>query len=520
MPPHPLHETTLPDPLQAVASLVPGPHRVAVGTPAVWVETSIAGDKVVNLRAQLSAMCQIGERLACWPKGLAPRSLYTNDRANRAGMFNHHQGIQRLGLPGYAVLSGGDPHSPMAHLFVLHLASRAGSGMWGSNLSSGLPRRHDVYVARIDLNATLWHAGGMALLGDVLAVPLENSDAGGSRIEFLDFREPTAPVLLNTGIARPRVKAGAVALTRLPDGHFLTAVWSDSEKGEVNGHSVPKKHLDLYRSGRPDLLGGWEPRVCIVDGMQELPDFQTIALLWDVDEHGVRKGLYLLGFDNAASQLTTQEGPHVGHLYSVTLPGSSSAWSTGFSLTPVQQQQFHCTPEYANMDAATGTYVSPGGVLSVYCADHFIRLGKRNSELAQFEEYTSITPPTAGRPVVTLEDSRIELFDGPNYADRPLLFSGRQAHINNLHSIRVGGKPFGRRISSVRYLIPAGFVLVLYREPNQKGTRPLVLRGNGHPQGIADLAQQDFADVARSCDLVAERVARTLKHPRWFPSPP
>jgi hypothetical protein len=284
--------------------------------------------------------------------------------------------------------------------------------------------------------------------------------------------------------------------------------------GQVNNVEVPKKHLDLYVSGQPDSLTGWAPPVCLTDGMQNLPEFQTMALLWDVDEHGQRRSLYLLGFDNRAPQQRTQEGPNTAYLYSVTLPADPQSWSAGFALREVDTEVFQCTAEYANMDAASGVYVSPTRALTIYSADHYIRPGARNSELMQFEEFATIAPIAAGQPVATLEDSRIELFDAPGCTGRPLLFSGRHAHIDDLSTLRVGGKPFGKQVSSIRYLIPAGFVLVLYHDLNQKG-RPLVLPGDGHSHELPDLTRYGFGDVTRSCALVAERVARTFKRATW-----
>jgi hypothetical protein len=278
--------------------------------------TSVAGDEVVDLPGQFFGAAEIGERLAVWPNRLANWPRYTDTGDNGGGLDNHFQGFQRLGVPGYAVLSGGDPHAPRSHLFVMRMASRGSAAMWGSNLlESSLPPANDVFVSRLDLNATLWHAGGMALLGDVLAIPIENSDAGGSRVEFLDLRDPTRPTDLGSGISRRGAKAGAVALTRMEDGRFLAAVWSDSEK------VAPEKHLDLYLSADASLLRTtWSTPFCFTTEVAAIPKYQTVSLLWNLDERGDRTDLYLLGFENRADKAPDPRGPNYGDIYHVTLP--------------------------------------------------------------------------------------------------------------------------------------------------------------------------------------------------------
>jgi hypothetical protein len=512
MPDHPLHSVQLPDPRPVIPLVFPGGTPMPACTPAEWAVTSVAGDDVVDLPGQFFATSETGERLAAWPNRLANWPRYTDTSENGGGLDNHFQGFQRFRAPGYAVISGGDPHTPRSHLFVLRMVSRGGAAMWGSNLiEDSMPPVSDVFAARIDLNPTLWHAGGMALLGDVLAVPVENSDGGGSRVEFFGFRDPAKPTDLGSGIARRGVKAGAVALTRMEDGRFLAAVWSDSERRK------PEKHLDLYLSSQPTLLRtGWQGPFCFTAEVAGIPRFQTISLLWNRDENGDRTDLYMLGFENQATKAPDPRGPHYGNIYHVTLPREVGGWGDGLELESLGEPKlFQCAPSFADMDAATGAYVSPTGVLGVYCGHHFIRRGNRNKFLMRFQEYMSAGPAQGVFPVASLADSRIELFEDPNLQGEPLLLLSGQARIDDLDTVQVQGRPLANRISSVRCLIPAGFAFVLYRDFNQQGRNPLVLAGGTAVLEVPDLAAHDFGDTARSCAMIALRAAKRLEGATW-----
>jgi hypothetical protein len=515
MPDHPLHTVPRPQPVASRPVLHPGGRPLPVCTPAEWSLISLDGDDVVDLPGQFFGAAELGERLAVWPNGLTDWPRYTDTADNRGGTDNHFQGFQRLRIPGYAVISGGDPHKPKSHLFVMHLASRGAAPMWGSNLLlSSLPPAEDLFVSRIDLHATLWHAGGMALLGDVLAIPIENSDAGGSRVEFLDLRDPARPTDLACGIARPAVKAGAVALTRMDDDRFLVAVWSDSE---LEG---PDRHLDFYLSTGTSLLGtGWEGPFCVTDEVKALPKYQTIALLWNLDELGERTDLYLLGLENGAKTAPDPAGPNYGHLYHVLLPRELGGFKKKLELLSIEPPKlFQCAASFADMDAASGVYRSPTGVLGIYCAHHHVRRGDGNKFLARFQEYMSTGPSIGVFPPSSLGDSRIELYDLPDFAGDPLLLLSGQARIDDLDTVQVHGQPFARRISSVRCILPAGFAFVLYREFDQKGPNPLVIAGGSAVVEIPDLGAHQFSDAALSCAVVALRAARQLEDATWFPS--
>jgi hypothetical protein len=148
------------------------------------------------------------------------------------GLRRHWQGVQR------SVGSNG------THLFVSRSGSRtavlvatlgSGSGGGGAlgpsllhpeNVADGeAPPYADRVVTRIPFDSGFNHAGGLALSGTVLAVPMDGG--GRSQVAFYDMSLPAQPrrlgVLDHSDAPRYSTpsQASAVALGRLADGRNL-----------------------------------------------------------------------------------------------------------------------------------------------------------------------------------------------------------------------------------------------------------------------------------------------------------
>jgi len=151
-----------------------------------------------------------GVKLEVNTRGSFPdRPSYTKGRDNGGGNENHFQGCQRLGGGAYLAVCGGDWRNKSSHLFVARLGSRGRRKWWGSNLDGGDPPAKDRVVTRLDLHPRMWHAGGMDLYGDLLAVPVEcgrtkgtwprgvkppKCDPARSRIYFVYVKDPANPM--------------------------------------------------------------------------------------------------------------------------------------------------------------------------------------------------------------------------------------------------------------------------------------------------------------------------------------
>jgi len=194
-----------------------------------------------------------GEYLGLWDGEQIPWPRYTANIDNKFGFQNHFQGIQRFQAGNYLVVSGADPHEPSSHLFVIKMGSRRANGGWRSNrIATGLPPDEDEIVRIIAIDAVMWHAGGLSISGDILVVPIYGGSPMNCRIVFYNMKDPENPALFNVAIERPGVKAGAVALTKLPNDYFLAAVWSDSDPEPL------EKRFDFYLSRSTNFLNGFD----------------------------------------------------------------------------------------------------------------------------------------------------------------------------------------------------------------------------------------------------------------------
>ena len=323
-----------------------------------------------------------GDYLQAWADAI-PGFRYTANHRNKLGLGNHFQGIQRLRRGQYFVVSGGDPHKgegfgPGSHVFVVKMGSRGAAGPWGSNiLTESRPRaspKRDKIARIIGVDRTLWHAGGMAVVGDILAVPVETSSPRGkSKVVFFNMADPEKPQRFTHEVVRSRGKAGAVCMTRLENDYYLLAVWSDSDKN-------PKRprRLDFYLSRSTKFDQGfhrtpvtWQATsVKAADGQdRNFSNFQTVNFINQRDGR-----LFLIGLHNTSEAAPTKPGRDYADLYSVRLPSSLTRATPTLgkpTITKLAKRQFFCNDQQANMDAAAGTYIGPNGGLNVYAAWHW-----------------------------------------------------------------------------------------------------------------------------------------------------
>ena len=296
-------------------------------------------------------------------------------RHDGRGRDNHFQGIRRIGQ--HLFLTGSYPYrNRRGDLFVLEMGSRnADPGPWGSNLIGGRPPATDRLVNYYAIDRTYWHPGSPALLGDTLVVPLERAPKVDSLLAFLDLSRPDLPVPAAPSIMRGSAKAGAVAATVLPTGHFLLAAWSDSDLDDG------PFHCDFYISRQPQ-----DPQQFRMVGTYRPPDtsefhakFQGLDLVWD--EVGPDGRLFLMGFYNSVRpQPQSNPGQNRVDLFELALP---SGWGGPATLPPgppvvlpstpvrfVDRHVFTYSGDWFNTDAGSGAYVDSNQQLIVYSAAH------------------------------------------------------------------------------------------------------------------------------------------------------
>ena len=254
------------------------------------------------------------------------------------------------------------------------------------------PEQGDEIVKMIYLNGTdgwphFMHPGGMQIIGDVLAVPLEkpylpcfdlsclpDPEDLKPRILFIDISDPEDPRYLYEHILQTGgSQVGAVAITKLPDGHYLMAVLR------------PQSYkLEIYQSTGTDLMitGPFRTRWTLRDvwypdellGGAEWPAglVNSHQMLNFVREGDINGPLYLIGGRKDALVIDVDE---YFDLYRVELIDWDLA-SPNFQLTRIVRKKIIPKPltgglkKTLDLKAASGVYVSPSGELILYACEH------------------------------------------------------------------------------------------------------------------------------------------------------
>lgn len=284
-----------------------------------------------------------GQHLTARANGLIAKPRYRVSLKNLFGLWNHFQGIQRPPRSNYLVVSGSNPRSSRGQLFVIR-QDDSGTG--------------DV-VANIDVDPVMWHAGGLSMLGTILAVPIHGGSPRQAKVVFYDLATPEQPRRLPIEISRPLRKASATALTRLTNGHYLAAVLSAFD-------GLPRR-IDFYLSSTQAIEDGFapEPVTWRVSEVQARPGqertfsyFQTINFVSQADGR-----LFLVGFHNSFFSAAMLPGRDYADLYEVVLPDApvlaEPARLEKPAIVKVATRMLRCTGGYCNLDAAAGLYIDP-----------------------------------------------------------------------------------------------------------------------------------------------------------------
>lgn len=104
--------------------------------------------------------------------------------------------------------------------------------------------------------------------------------------------------------------------------------------------------------------------------------------------------------------------------------------------------------------------------------------------------------------ITQLNQAWVELFDDNTFKDRRLTVNGTSTGIGNYKNIIVEGqRGFGDKVSSVRYMIPSGYVYRLYEHDSYRG-KTLDLIGTGRIEEIADFNSRGFNDKVSSSKFI------------------
>jgi hypothetical protein len=460
------------------------------GTVSQQDQINDSNPDITDVRSAFRKIQSKGDYMAAWASDHIPGNRYALDPA---GQDNHFQGIQRLRQGNYMVISGGDPNDmqggPRSHLFIIKTASRSEMGGWRSNvIKDGKPPNQDKIIKTIGIDSTLWHAGGISVLGDILAVPIERNNPDPSRIVFFHLNAPENPERFSFEINRPDVKATAVALTKLPNGYFLAAV-------------LRAEYLDFYLSQSNTIFDGFATKISwsshdvrANEGQERnFGHFQSINFINQTDGR-----LYLVGM-YSTSQVPAITGKNYADLYEVIFPDNSVTGSNPTiavpTITKVESKQFDCPKRQCHMAAAAGIHTDPSGVLRIYCAFHW-----HNKGVIKFNEFRP-APDSSGPEITSIAEAWIDLYEKDRFRGQTMSLRGNEdAHtrFEDYRRIFVEDLAFHNRVSSARFQIPAGFTYRLFKNRDFQG-ESYDLRGTGRVEEIRSFEERFNDEVESSC---------------------
>lgn len=459
-------------------------------------------------------------------------------KANGSTPTTHFQGIVRrtgTGIPIFFVSRAGTSDDDEGNVMVVRMGSRLSDGerLRSNRLAKG-EASWDTEPPDSDRVIHQWkpgwhHIGGLALVGDILAVPLEKPLAENKNLEgavwFYDVSEPTRPLRLpHLDLGYETHEAGVVGLVRLPDRHYLLLVtWGDGDT------------VNFYRSTKPsltDTTAGWE-RIDAWKGSElksEKDDtwptgktsFQGLSL------HVSGGHLYLVGTRNDRDTVPVIPGEDEA------IPFEITGWADGSSKVTVTQigpaRKFDCHAAFgdigfqaqtynANFLAGASTYVSPSGELILYAIEHYnwgpggsVRLVEFRHELVArpdgprygpkarliLPEFLPLGTHEIGLTNVALHQLRpwIQLFDGDDFSGQRIIIDRADEPREDYQDFRKldgSGDGFNDRASSLRWWAPNGWKVELFDSDNFR-TDDSVLRltSSGRIQSISNLSDSPW----------------------------
>jgi hypothetical protein len=454
---------------------------------------------IENVVATFDNLRFAGDYLAARVDGGIRPFHYTNHVFNRAGLNNHFQGIKRLRAGQYIVVSGGDETRSLAHLFFIKMATKPANGFWRANIVTRKKAPgNDKITTVVNVDRVYWHGGGMDTTGDILAVPVESSAGNISKIVFYHVANPEAPRPFAFEIVRPHAKVGAVALTRLPNKHYLLAAWSDSDKEPL------KPRLEIYLSrttnffdGFPDTFVTWDRRNVEADFTRvrhaDFGNFQTVNFIRQSDGK-----LFLAGMHNTSDAAPVTPGDDWVDLYEVTFPSGMPGAGTPLSVPKIKKIANHKLAQGGkqyNLDAAGGIYFTPDEKLCVYAGFHW----KVGGEI-KFAEFSPA--PASTQALAQTDSGWVELYEHDNFRGRMVrIYQDGDSHFRNYKRVYANGESFDDKVSSARFQLPPNVTYSLFKHRDYKGTR-FDLVGNGAVQEIPDFKNIDFGDKVSSSRFV------------------
>jgi hypothetical protein len=323
----------------------------------------------------------------------------------------HMQGLARIdgadGTPYLFVSRSGkdtgvrcDPWegSSRSNIYIVKMGSRdkTGERMRSNRLRKGMettdtpPEPTDLPIRSLLFDGTsIWphyeHPGGMQVVGDVLALALEDGQSGEppAKILFIDVSNPEEPTMLDKPFVPPFDKAGVLGITPcgsgrdgLPcaTGHYLMLlsggnnedVFFYESNGDLRSPNLSWSLLHHWR--KEELIGATWPTDKAHQTLQFIREGSLAGRLYvaGARSDGTIDGfygddyldLYEVGFESAKVTLTHKATRHV-----ISHP-------TGEGNYVASEKEVYWGDRLASFAAASGFHVTPTGELLFYATEH------------------------------------------------------------------------------------------------------------------------------------------------------
>lgn len=210
-------------------------------------------------------------------------------------------------------------------------------------------------------NSNYFHAAGIQMLGDLLAVPLESTNGGNGLVAFYNVGNLAAPVYLST-LTMPAKKASAVGITTYTDT-------SGTEQCLLVVYEYDHHQMYVYQapaSGVGSATPGWVLKTTYTGSALDTGDqFQSFALVTQRNSSG--DVVYLLGFREDEElwlyTVNTTPGTSFGQfVYDAKYTGwNGSDWRNGMGLQIANTTQMRL---FGTAKDPSGSSTYPGGPAS------------------------------------------------------------------------------------------------------------------------------------------------------------
>jgi len=416
---------------------------------------------------------------------------------------NHFQAIVRLPTSDYLVMSGGDSIKKHSHLLSMKMegyhsaSSMDTTSPMGSNvvIKDGWRKDKLESLYFID-NSGYWHAGGLSMMGEVMTVALESNKA--ARIVFLNFTDPSQPEYISEivldQINNKRIKAGSASTVKLKNGHYLTAVWSDSDS-----HGV---RFDFFISSKKNDLCSRFIKCCTVLRDQIIgvdntkPRLQSFQFIMQPGGE-----LFIIGGDNKNRMGNSSNRIFLFQLQineAKLLQDVKNGILDSDQIVAIQlgHRELQRGKKYYNFGSAPGFYVDAKGKLVVYCGFTWKRLNPVCLNICEF--YPRVI--SGSKKITALKDAIIELYTEKNYTGRMLVLHGnRYQSIPDFNEVKIADSgDMKRKVQSIRIQLPTGKKAFFYEGVNynngNSASNELSIEGDGTVIGLQDLS--DFNSLS------------------------